>query len=427
MLVALRRYIFWSLDLLQGGRFKKHFTDVKGLNEDLIGSKSKRNAYLSDLLKYSSQTCSYYKAIDASLGLSAFPVVNKNTIRDHFELIKSSKFKIAEGYKVSTSGSTGTPFTTYLDQNKRVRNSVDTIYFASKAGFELGEKLVYIRLWDEQHKKSKFHYWKQNIISQDITKLTDDDIKALLNRLQSDTTRKGFLAYASAFDAICNYLDRIKSKPIDCNVVSIIAISESLSDYARTRMLYYFNCEVVSRYSASETGIIAQQPIGKSYFSINWASYELEILKMEEDVPAKFGELGRIVITDLFNYAVPMIRYDTGDLGVLEELDNIPVLTRVEGRKMDMIYNTNGEVVTSHIVHQICLFEGIIHYQLVQETDKNYVFIINATDQFKEEDELVQLYKNYLGPNANISIKRVDNIPLLSSGKRKKVINKHYT
>ncbi|MBV1888582.1 MAG: CoF synthetase, partial [Urechidicola sp.] len=319
-------------------------------------------------------------------------------------------------------------FKTFLNKNKKIRNSADTIYFAKKSGFDFGKKLVYIRLWDEQHKKNKLSFWVLNIMRHDITKLKDKDIELLCFRLNKNKQQKGFLAYASAYDSICQYLDKIKSEPIDCNVVSIIAISEHLSDYAKKRMEYYFGCPVVSRYSASETGIIAQQKIGSYDFDINWGSYIVEVLKIDSDSKAELGELGRVVITDLFNYAVPMVRYDTGDLGVLDkdEKDEAPVLKKVEGRKMDMLYDTKGQVITSHIVHQICLYKGIKQYQLIQDTKKSYRFKINATSEFNQEKELKETYLQYFGNDAQINVDYVDDIPLLSSGKRKKVINNVY-
>lgn len=429
MFEFLRYSSFWVLDFLRGGSFKKSYKDVKSINENYASktSKNKREKYLNAILQHAITTTSFYKNLNTKT-LESFPIVDKNLIRDNFQDFESTLYKGKKNYKVATSGSTGTPFTTYLNKIKQTRNSVDTIYFAEKSGFKLGKKLFYIRLWDQQHKKSRLSFWMRNIISHDVSKLTDKDIASLLNNVTKDKSEKGFLAYASAYDAICHYLDKIKSDPVFCNVSSIIAISEGLSDYARISMKKYFCCDVVSRYSASETGILAQQSVRSTDYDINWASYFIEILNMEDDSPADYGEMGRIVITDLFNYAVPMIRYDTGDLGMMNLIDEdkAPVLSKVEGRKMDMLYNTDGELITSHIVHQICLFNGINQYQLIQETKTLYNFKINATDNFNQEKELIETYQPYFGNDAKIKVEYVDDIPLLSSGKRKKVINLHY-
>ena len=51
-----------------------------------------------------------------------------------------------------------------------------------------------------------------------------------------------------------------------------------------------------------ENGIIAQQSIDSNNYIINWASYYVEILKLDKDTPVEQGEIGRIVVTDLYNY-----------------------------------------------------------------------------------------------------------------------------
>lgn len=426
MLGKLRYNLFWFVDCFKNNNVKRNYSEIKFINENYNSEfvQEKLVLFRDKLLQHAFESTKFYeKYIGAKF--TNLPVINKNIIRDNFSAFESEIYRRKQRFKVSTSGSTGTPFVTYLNKNKRLRNSADTIYFAEQSGFKIGDKLFYIRLWDDQHKKLSITSWILNIVPHNISDLRDNDIENLLQKLKSDNSNKGLLAYASAYDAICQYLDRIKSTRIDTKLKSIIAISERLSDYAKSSIYKYFGVKVLSRYSASETGILAQQSVSSDNFNINWASYIVEILKNDSDEPVEEGEIGRIVITDLFNYAVPMIRYDTGDLGaMINSSDNKgPVLTKVEGRQMDMLYDTKGQLITSHIVHKICLFEGIMQYQLIQNAEKEYIFKINATREFREENELIEDYKNYLGEDANINIEYVQDIPVLSSGKRKKVIN----
>ena len=105
------------------------------------------------------------------------------------------------------------------------------------------------------------------------------------------------------------------------NVEIVISGAEFLNETTRNNLKKVFGCNVVSRYSNQENGILAQELIDSNYFMINNASYHIEFLKIDSDQEAEIGELSRIVITDLFNFATPMIRYDTGDLAVVEEHD----------------------------------------------------------------------------------------------------------
>jgi len=427
ILVKLRYYVFWFFDCFKKYKVCTHLKEIKFINENTSSDKAQKilKERTKEILNHAKKTTSFYNDYSNISTLSDFPVVNKNILRDNFDKFRSSIFLNNKfNHKVSTSGSTGTPFTTYLNINKKVRNTADTIYFAEKTGFRIGYKLLYIRLWDEQHKRSKLSYWIQNIIHHNIFNLKDNDIDKLIKTLKKDNSPKGIVAYASAYDSICQYLDNKKINALNFNVKSIIAISESLSTYAKKSIEKHFGVPVVSRYSASETGILAQQSLTSNNFEINWASYIIEILSFDSDKPATQGELGRIVITDLYNYAVPLIRYDTGDIGIMSiDAKNRLVLSKVEGRKMDVLFNTDGELITSHIVHKICLYEGIKQYQLIQKGKKDYLFKINATDDFVDEKDLIESYKKYFGKDSNIKIEYVDDIPVLSSGKRKKVIN----
>jgi phenylacetate-CoA ligase len=428
LLDRIRQFSFWVLDFLKGSSLKKNLKDIRFINENYFHpqTEKKRNIYLNNILNHSIKNVNFYNKLNPNSTLENFPVINKNIIIDNYSNFQAKNYK-SKLYKVSTSGSTGTPFTTYLSKNKRDRNISDTIYFAKKSGFNLGDKLVYIRLWDKQHGKSKFGQWIQNVLPHDISELSDDDIQQLLNKMKRSNSAKGILAYASAYDTIGQYLDKKNLSLTDYNVRSIVAISEGLNDYAKSSIKKHFGLVPVSRYSAVETGIVAQQNVHSEHYTINWASYFIEILNLNNDEPVGHGKVGRIVITDLFNYAVPMIRYDTGDVGVMVLTeDNIPVLSRVEGRKMDMLYDTNKVLLSSHIVHKICLFKGIRQYQLIQEGEKEYRFKICVTSEFNDELELVKVYKDYLGQDAIIEVEYVTDVPLLSSGKRKKVLNLHH-
>ncbi len=150
---------------------------------------------------------------------------------------------------------------------------------------------------------------------------------------------------------------------------------------------------------------------------------------MDSDEQAEDGEPGRIVVTDLFNYAMPMIRYDTGDIGSMITDASSPgkkYLATVEGRKLDLLYDTGGNLVSSYIVYKnMWQYTEIDQYQLIQEGEKEYTFKINCRDTFTRQEQLVKEFKTYLGQDADFSIEYVSEIPLLSSGKRKKIVNNY--
>jgi len=185
---------------------------------------------------------------------------------------------------------------------------------------------------------------------------------------------------------------------------------------------------VLSRYSNNENGILAQEDRNvTSKFIINSASYYIEIFDLNKDIPISPGKSGRIVVTDLHNYAMPLIRYDTGDIGTMQLDDNnMPYLQSIAGRKLDLIYDTKGNIVPSHVSYKLCKYGDYKQFQLVQYGEKEYLIKLN-TDKKVDECVMIAEYKEYFGQDASITIEYVDEIPLLSSGKRKEVLNTYHS
>lgn len=428
--VKIRRNIFWLIDFLKGNKVKKHLSEIEKVLIDFDSSESKsiRDFNLNSIIKHTISSVPFYKNHPNIIELVDFPVINKNLIRDNFIDLQSLKFINKKKSIVLTSGSTGTPFQIVQDVSKQQRNQADTIFFASKVGYEIGEYLIYIKLWSKIHGIKELDGLIKNLRKQSVYKLSDDNISDLINEIKTRPTSINMIAYSSSFEKIINYLDRIDSKPIKSQMKSMIATSERLSDRTKKLVQKYFDCQIVSRYSNNENGILAQQnKIMNDIFEINWASYFIEILDLNEDKPVKFGELGRVVVTDFFNYAMPIIRYDTGDLASMNiDERKVPFLDRIEGRKLDMIYNTSGELVSSHLAYHLCKYGNFKQFQLLQYGLKCYDINLNTDTEIKNESELIEEYKGYLGKDANIKINYVDEIPILSSGKRQEVTNTYY-
>lgn len=424
----VRKEAFWIYDSLQGNKVKNHFDDICDIIENHDADSDNRiECYLSKLLSHALETTDFYFSQKAGPSIKEFPVINKNIIRENFDDFISSSFKKRELESVVTSGSTGTPFKVLLDPNKVRRNTADTLYFAQLAGYELGQHLYYFKIWNDENDKGGISSFLQNVTPVDVHDQSDTFFEKLVNDLKEDKTIKSFLGYASFFEALCQYLDKTAIAKASSRVQSIISMSEALNAHTKLRMEKYFDCEIVSRYSNTENGILAQQKRGgDDKFYLNKASYFFEILAIDNNDEVPEGEPGRIIVTDLFNYGMPMIRYDTGDIGIWEyNKEGEKVLANVEGRRMDMIYNTDGKLVSSYVItNNMWKYTHVKQYQFIQESSDTYCFKINPTEGFVKEKELIKEFSNYFGSEASIRVEYVNEIPLLSSGKRKKVVNK---
>lgn len=421
----MRRYGFWILDALEGGQVKDHYKEIEhtfdmgGYNYTDLTDK-----HLNNLLNHAVNTTEYYSKYKDYNDLKNFPILDKNIIKENQDKIISKEYIGTQLHLMSTSGSTGTPFTIAQDKNKRNRVLAEIIYFGELCGYSLGDRNTYLRVWTEKNKKSKLGAWKQNLVMIDIAKLDEENLENIRHILKKDRKLKCILGYATTLDVLSKYLLNKGDIPEMFGVKVIISGAEVLSEATKDNLKKVFGCNVVSRYSNQENGILAQELIDSDYFIINNASYHIEFLKLDSDENADISELSRIVVTDLFNYATPMIRYDTGDLAIVEEHDKYgKVIKSIQGRKIDFIYDTSGKILSPHaITNHMWNFRNIKQYQLIQEKSNLYRLKLNGSKGIYKDEDIIKTLKSILGSDAEIMIEHVDGIPFLKSGKFRTVI-----
>jgi len=415
-----RWYLFWLKDALSGGKVRKVYNELK--KDEVCFNKENQASKLNELLEYVKNNCEYYKNYE--LNIKKFPVMNKQIIKDNFDSIISKNYNVDNLHKMSTSGSTGTPFTVYQNSEKRNAVLAEVIYFGEKANFKFGEKELYSRIWVKQVQKSKLRKFLQNIVTFDISRLDDNSLSDLYDTLCNKKV-KCMLSYAStlkSFDVFLKNND-INNKSV---LKSIISGSELLNEDVRKNLSHRFGCNVYSRYSNEENGILGQDNGLEKTFLLNETNYYFEFLKLDSDEETSQGELSRIVVTDLYNTAMPMIRYDTGDLCYYSIVDGKHYITEIQGRRGDLIYSTNHIPLSLHVVtNNMWEIPNILQWKFVQLDEKRYKIILNVESNFSYENEkaLDIKFKEILGNDAILIFDYIDEIPVLNSGKRKYIEN----
>jgi phenylacetate-CoA ligase len=424
-----RKAGFWTLDFLKGSHVRKHYYDIKrnmdnGSDPNITQIQAD---YLGSILKYATENVPFYRKFKAFDSLKTFPVVNKNIIRDSFEAFQSSQFLGVSVVDMHTSGSTGTPFLVRHDKNKRDRVYAEMMYFWGKAGYQIGMRYVFFRVSTLMDKRTA---WARNVIMWSVQNLDEENFGNIRRKLKSDRKIRMLLGYPGDLNSLANYLLARGDSPEMYHIKTIIGYGESFPKRAHENLKKVFNSNVVSLYSNQENGMLAQEFVENSGFQVNTASYYIEILKMDSDDPAGNGEPGRIVVTDLFNHAMPMIRYDTGDVGIWKQAQecgwNSKLMLSIRGQKADPIYDTKGNKKSPYNISVIMWpFDKLLQYQFIQEDEKKYVLKLNGAEGYYEEASFVDLFKGLLGQDAEIAIEHVHEIPVLSSGKRKEIVCKY--
>jgi phenylacetate-CoA ligase len=229
---------------------------------------------------------------------------------------------------------------------------------------------------------------------------------------------------------IADYCSRLGDKPGMFALKAVVPTSERLTIGERQAIETVFGCPVINRYASNEFGVLAQEcPNGRLH--LNTASYVVELLALETDSPAMPGEVARVVVTDLFSHAMPLIRYDIGDLAILNPEtcacgNPTPTLGELQGRLLEMILDSRGQMVSPFVlVNNLREVTGITQFRFIQRTADQYELLLVAAPGFQQNDRLEGLLRQYFGQDANILIHRVNDIPPLRSGKRPYVVNEY--
>lgn len=421
---AIRRYGFWFVDAMSGGHVRKNFLD---LERKLQGRMDTSSDDLKKLLDHAVNTTAFYKDFTGYSSIRDFPVIRKSLIKGKYDQFISSEYKNKQLHKMETSGSAGERFVMLQDRQKRKRVLAELIYFSEQCGFKLGYRYVYVRIWPKDEQKTKLIQIAENLIMFDCSSLSDESLDKLYELLRKDHAIKCLTGYAAPLAAIAVYFDKQGYTPDMFNIEIVVSGAERLEPRAKSLLKKVFGCPVVSRYSNRENGVLAQQPIDGENFILNTAHYSFETLRLNSDEPAPCGEPARLILTDLYNHAMPLIRYDTEDIVVMEIHgdDDLGknILTEVSGRCDEIIYDTRGNKLHHHFVAlNFECYDRLRQFQFIQESRKNFTLKLEGVRGLYEDDDLRDTIRRIVGTDAVVKIDHVDKIPHLSSGKFKKII-----
>lgn len=421
---AIRRYGFWCVDALGGGQVRQYVSEIE---EKLQGKSDASPGDLRKLLDHAVNTTAFYRDFKGFSGITDFPIIKKSLVKEKYDQFISSEYKNKRLHKVKTSGSTGERFVMMQDKQKRKRVIAELIYFLEQCGFRLGYRHAYVRVWFEDNKKTKLEQMAQNMVMFDCSSLSDGSLHRLYQILCKGNSMKCLTGYATSLAAIAVYFDKQGYTPDMFDLEVVVSGAERLEPRAKALLKKVFGCTVVSRYANNENGFLAQQPNDSDEFILNTAHYFFETLRLDADEPAPYGEPARLVLTDLYNYAMPLIRYDTGDIVIIEMSgkgsSEKKVLTEVSGRKEDIIYDTRGDKISPHFI-ALCFrrYDRLPQFQLIQESLEKFTLKLEGARGLYDDEDFQDTIRQLVGADAVVKIEYVDKIPHLSSGKFRKII-----
>jgi phenylacetate-CoA ligase len=441
----LLRHLFFPIYHLTTGsgviEKVKDFKNNQWLCREAILNLQKKK--LSHLLCHAFENIPYYrrrfKAAGISLSdlqdpsvISCLPLLTKKEITENRSSMIAQNNPGGRLISNSTSGSTGEALYFYTDMRSWACKRAVVIRNHEWLGVHLGDREA--SLWgapmDIQNAaklRNKIHHWFNNYIllsSYDLSSRTLQEYIDRLNRFKPIllTSYPGPLAELAQF-----MIEKDLQVP---SLRAIISSAETLYPWQRDISERAFACPVYNRYGCREFGDIAHECDRREGLHLNAEKVFLEILD-ENLEPCDKEKTGEIVITDLENYGMPLIRYRIGDRGSFSNKScscgrGLPLLESVEGRTLDVIRTPDGNALGG--TFWTLLFRsrpGIKSFQVVQNTidgiNVHYVRDLLAPDVPIEY--FVNKIREKCGMDFYITFHEVDRVGKTTSGKTRFVIS----
>jgi phenylacetate-CoA ligase len=204
---------------------------------------------------------------------------------------------------------------------------------------------------------------------------------------------------------------------------AIVGAAEALHEFQRELLEKAFGCPAFNTYGCREVMLIAAECEQRCGLHVNADHLAVELVDRNGAVPR--GRPGDVVVTDLFNYGMPLIRYVNGDMategdGACSCGRGLPLLSRVDGRVLDAIISPDGHLLPGiFFPHMLKEVRGIERFQVVQRRlDQLDISIVRGKD-FEEEalPFIRHEVHRVLGASVALNFQFVDDIALTRSGK----------
>jgi phenylacetate-CoA ligase len=368
---------------------------------------------------------------DSYANWSDLPILNKKNLQKPLKERLSLGFTEKSVYLNKTSGSSGHPFVFAKDKYCHALTWASNIYRFGWYGIDFNSsyqaRFYGIPMDFIGNKKERFKDYLSHRYRFSIFDLSDEVLEGFLEHFK--TKKFDYInGYTSSIVLFAKFLQNknIILTTICPTLKVCMVTSEMLFEEDKILLEKQFGIPIVNEYGASELDLIAfQNPNGQ--WQVNSETLFVEILD-ENNQAIPNGTSGRIVITSLFNKAHPFIRYDIGDIGILDEKSTLkkPILKQLIGRTNDVAILPSGKkspgltfyyVTKSIIEDDGNVKEFIIKQIKIDQFEVEYVsdFELNA-EQIEKINQAVALY---LEPNLHFTFSRKKTLERSNRGKLK--------
>ncbi len=404
---------------------------------------------LQGLLLHAYHSTDYYHRIVGHCGVvsadgevhldrfASLPLMDKALLQTHFENLKSADLKHRKWYVNSGSGSSGEPARFVQDAHYHAWTIAVKLHFDDWTGYQLGDRKVV--LWGSVRDvdgsanplRTRVGRWLSNETWLGAFCLSDEDMLAHARAINNFRPVQ-LLAYAESAYELSRFIEQADMRVYSPR--SIMTSAGMLFPSMRDTIERVFRTPVFDRYGSREVGDIACQCEQHQGQHIAVPYQHVEILRQDGSATDP-GEEGEIVVTNLRNYAMPLIRYRIGDTGLWANEPcscgrTWPLIARVTGRTTDTLVTKSGARVSGlYFFHQLRTQDWLKRFRIIQEEAGIVDVYLEPARELEGEDlrqldGVSALVRDVMGDDCLVNLRIVSKIEPLPSGKHLSVISK---
>jgi phenylacetate-CoA ligase len=401
---------------------------------------------LRELLTYAKRECSFYRermesanldpaTMTSIAELSALPLLTKRDIQTHREQMMAAGFQEKDRVRNQTGGSTGSPLQFYVDKERFDSRKASTERHNLWTGMRPGDWCAH--LWGARLDQiADGGWWSKTrnaliyrLIELNTSMIKEEDWARFVENVRAKRPRF-LLAYANSAVLFAEYVRDHKIE--DIKFEAIITTAEVLLPEQRVFLEKTFHGKVFDRYGCREVSIIASECEEHSGLHVNAEAILVELIP-DPSVPEGAG---KIVVTDLLNRSMPLIRYEIGDVGRWSDKGpckcgrGLPLLAEVQGRTTDFLTLKDGRKISGpSLTLVVADMPDVQQVQFVQK-DVDAIVLRVVPGRGYGESTRAELRKRldlYLQGLAIMDIEETQNIQSETSGKYRFVVNEMNT
>lgn len=428
-MVNPRGELYRAAACLVGAGWRSRLREIDSAAPGEIGRKS-----LPGLLEHAVTNVPFYRNLNlAEPRLDAFPLLTRQMLRTQFDQLKRDDIESRRWRRASTGGSTGEPVWVIQDRDfLQWDYATDMYYINAFYGIRYCEYLRSRRvaIWHRRRQRAGVDLVKnlavrllgQVLYIEPYAILSEELLTEYLRRINRHRPLL-ILAFAGTVFELARHARRMGIRMHSPRL--IIASVEMLFAPMREAISEVFGCPVHNMYGAAEVGRIAAECTEGTFHVFSFVN-RVEVLDADGS-PTTPGDVGRVVITSLHNRAMPLIRYEIGDLARVSEGScscgsPLPVLSEVRGRVIDHFVRPDGRLVFGgNFIAMFYEHDWITGLHVLQEdADRIRIMYTKVPDRVVSEvvtNALARNVRRVMGGSCEVTWEEVDVIPKSPIGK----------